>query len=128
MDMNVQNQNLYVCNVEKLNMRVGPSTDFGSIGVLRKGAMFDVKYTVNGWASDGSVWVSMKYLEKYTDDLDWVGTTTNALNVRTGPGIKYSKKFVLAKNTKVTILKEENNWFKVKSKYGTGWVSGQYLK
>lgn len=129
MDMNVnQNQNLYVCVADALNMRVGPSTDFSSIGKLKRGAMFNVKYVVRGWASDGNAWVSMRYLEKYTDDADWVGTTTNPLNVRSGAGIKYSKKFIIPKNTKVTILKERNNWFQIKCKYGTGWVSGKYLK
>lgn len=129
MDMNVnQNQNLYVCVAEALNMRVGPSTDFSSIGKLKRGGMFNVKYVVRGWASDGNAWVSMKYLEKYTDDADWVGTTTNPLNVRSGAGIKYNKKFIIPKNTKVTILKERNGWFQIKCKYGTGWVSGQYLK
>lgn len=129
MDMNVnQNQNLYVCVAESLNMRVGPSTDFSSIGKLKRGGMFNVKYVVRGWASDGNAWVSMKYLEKYTDDADWVGTTTNPLNVRSGAGIKYNKKFVIPKNTKVNILKERNGWFQIKCKYGTGWVSGQYLK
>lgn len=124
----VENTNMYICTVNNLEMRVGPSKDFSSIGKMKKGDFMNVKYEVNGWISDGNIWVYKGYMKKYTDDQTWKGTTMVNLNARKGPGTSYGKVTMIPKGTKVTILKEENNWFQVKYKGMKVWVSGMYLK
>ena len=56
--------------------------------------------------------------------------TTNALNVRGGPGISYDKVGSLKKGTSVEVIGQigECAWIKVKTKDGhIGWVSGKYV-
>lgn len=51
------------------------------------------------------------------------------LNVRSGPGVRYSITYGLSRGDSVTILEEENGWYKVKlSNSKTGWVAGNYIK
>lgn len=49
------------------------------------------------------------------------------LNVRSGPGTQYCKIGIIPKGKTVKVLKQENNWFKVKYKNKVFWLSGQYL-
>lgn len=120
---------LYICTAYKLNMRVGPSTDFASVGYMSKDCLFRANYEVNGWISDnGYTWVSKKYMKKYTDDETWRATTMVDLNARKGPGVSYSKVTMIPKGKKLTVLREQNNWFQVKYLGMEVWVSGKYLK
>lgn len=60
--------------------------------------------------------------------LETATVTADALNMRSGPGISYSKRGVLHKGAKVTILEKSKGWVKIKDSSGkTAWVSGQYL-
>ena len=49
------------------------------------------------------------------------------VNMRKGAGTTYSVVKVLTLNTKVTILKEEGKWYKVKVGNSTGYVSKDYV-
>lgn len=63
-----------------------------------------------------------------TKALEAATVTADALNMRSGPGISYSKRGTLHKGDKVTIMEKNNGWVKVKTSSGkTAWVSGQYL-
>lgn len=64
--------------------------------------------------------------------------TVNNLNVRTGPGTKYSVKFKLDKNDMVKVISYKNGWYKIRAYYyhtGTthyiefieGYVSAKYI-
>lgn len=60
--------------------------------------------------------------------LETATVTADALNMRSGPGISYSKRGVLHKGAKVTVLEKSKGWVKIKdSSRKTAWVSGQYL-
>ena len=51
------------------------------------------------------------------------------LNVRSGPGVRYSITYGLSRGDSVTILDEQNGWYKVKlANDKTGWVAGNYIK
>ena len=55
--------------------------------------------------------------------------TTDSLNVRIGPGVKYSKVKTLKKGAIVTKVKTKGNWWQVKyTASKTGWVNAKYLK
>ena len=131
MDMNVNvnyvREQKYVVNTDVLNMRVGPSTDFEKCGKLYRNAIIDVKGYVGNWAWLGDSFVSMDYLIRYTDDVDYV-TTTATLNMRKGPGTNYRSIGYLNKGSKVKFLEEKNNWFKVKWNKKVFWISGRYVR
>ena len=51
------------------------------------------------------------------------------LNVRSGPGVGYTVTQWLSQGDSVTILDQENGWYKVKlANSQTGWVAGNYIK
>ncbi|MGL5693945.1 MAG: 3D domain-containing protein [Peptostreptococcaceae bacterium] len=55
--------------------------------------------------------------------------TVSALNVRSGPSVKYKVIGKLKKGNKVTILKSSKGWHKVRlSNKKEGWVSDDYIK
>ena len=63
-----------------------------------------------------------------TSALETATVVADALNMRSGPGISYSKRGVLRKGTKVTVLEKSKGWVKVKISSGKeAWVSGDYL-
>ncbi|MDP7421033.1 MAG: SH3 domain-containing protein, partial [bacterium] len=49
------------------------------------------------------------------------------LNVRSGPGINHSKVGVLSHGTMITIIGENNGWYKIKYGGGVAWVCGRYV-
>ncbi|WP_062353930.1 SH3 domain-containing protein [Bacillus kwashiorkori] len=57
--------------------------------------------------------------------------TTENLNLRTGAGTNYSIIVTIPKNTIITAIDKNNNWYKVNYTTGsttkTGWVSGDYI-
>ena len=51
----------------------------------------------------------------------------DVVNARKGPGTGYERVEMLAKGKKVTILGEENGWYKIKWGDSTGYVSSDYI-
>jgi N-acetylmuramoyl-L-alanine amidase len=58
---------------------------------------------------------------------DSATATTNQLRVRSGPGTNFRIIGFLNKGQAVTVLDNNENWFKISSSFGEGWVSRQYL-
>jgi len=56
------------------------------------------------------------------------GQTTENLNVRTGAGTNHSIITTLPRGTNLTILQEQNGWYRIQSGNITGWVSAQYVR
>lgn len=54
--------------------------------------------------------------------------TTEALNVRTGPGTDYEKAGLIPKGTKVKVISEENGWSKIEYNGSERYVSSEYLE
>ena len=52
---------------------------------------------------------------------------SNTLNVRKGPGTGYARIGSVKKGATVTILGEENGWYKIEYNGGTGYVSKEYV-
>ena len=53
--------------------------------------------------------------------------TGNGVNVRAGAGKDSEKIGSLSGNEEITILEEENGWYKIEYKGGTGYVSADYV-
>lgn len=56
-----------------------------------------------------------------------VATSSNNLNVRSGPGTSHEVIGSLSKGTQVTILGEEDGWYKIAYGTGAGYVSKTYI-
>lgn len=130
-----------------LNVRSGPSTNYGVVGTVRNGSVVTnggcrgtgsarwckiTAHTSNGVSVNG--WVSGTYLREYsggstpTPTPDPAPTTkywqiwnvTTAANVRSGPGTSYSRVGSIARGNIVENLGCTGSWCKVQSLAGTG--------
>lgn len=54
--------------------------------------------------------------------------TASALNVRAGPGVSYAPVGLLHGGDGVTILEQQNGWYRVTFAGGEGWVSSTYIR
>lgn len=125
--------------VDALNFRLGPGTQYWSMGLLSRGAGLTVLAVENGWflarLSDGRTgWVAGGFTSnpsaRGSVSLDGIGTarvTASSLNIRNGPGTNYLNFDRLPSGTEATVLAEENGWLLIRLSYGsTGWVSAAF--
>lgn len=138
-----------------LNVRSGPGTNYSIKVTIKNGTIHEVIDKSNDWykiqLSNGiSGWVYGYYVEETSNDIyndssendtikpdDIIETQVNlngkvtssvSLNVRSGPGINYSKKSFLNPGQVVLVLSEFNDWYKIKLSNGDiGWVSSYYI-
>ncbi|MDP7422989.1 MAG: SH3 domain-containing protein [bacterium] len=121
-----------------LNMRTGPGVGNSRITTLPHGAKLTILAEQNGWykvSSQGREgWVSGRYVNlggfeppapKPEKKEGYI--TANGLNVRTGPGVGNSKIGLLPRGAAVTILGEQNGWYKIQFQGREAWVSGDYV-
>lgn len=69
---------------------------------------------------------------EYIQHFDYYKATM-AVNVRTGPSVKYPKAFVLNRGNEVQLIEKNiwdsrhNEWFKIKYNYNEGYINSKYL-
>ena len=122
-----------------LNVRNGAGTSHKKIGSLTKGKQVELLEKTGSWYKikygNGTGYVDGKYLKLTSDSETSRGTeqrtgtvTASSLNVRTGPGTKYSRVGLLYRGAKVSITGESGSWYKIKSGSLSGYVSKSYIK
>jgi SpoIID/LytB domain protein len=122
-----------------LNVRNGASTSNKKIGSLAKGKQVELLEKVGAWYKikygSGTGYVHGDYLKLISGSESNRGTeqrtgtvTASSLNVRTGPGTKYSRVGLLYRGAKVTITGESGSWYQIKSGSLSGYVSKSYIK
>ncbi|MDY2737963.1 SH3 domain-containing protein [Intestinibacter sp.] len=118
-----------IVNVDKLNIRSGPSTSDDIIGGFELDDEVDLISIKDGWykieLEDGKVaWTNGQYIT-----LDGE-VSAKKLNVRTGPSVLYDIVEFKEKEDKVKIIKaEDNGWYEIELKDGkTGYVCGKYIE
>lgn len=119
-----------------VNLRVGPGTQYKSLGYVAKGLKVGVEsFTSNGWAKlENGNYISGLYLtktnyNKYDNSSNkgvYLYTTCN-LNLRANAGTNYNKILTIPKGSKVKYITESNGWAKVTYNGYTGWCCKQYL-
>ena len=57
-----------------------------------------------------------------------IGTTTYALNMRSGPSTSQKKLLCIPKGAKIPLLDSRDGWYKTTYNGISGWCSGQYVK
>lgn len=124
-----------------VNIRSGPGSSYSVVGVLGKGETATVVDATNSeWikiktSSGKEGYCSAEYLKvsgtssSTQSSSAQAATTTDVLNVRSGPGSSYTVVTILKKGESVTVTDKSNaSWYKVKTSSGKeGYCSSQYL-
>ncbi len=119
-----------------VNVRSGPGTSFAKLGELRKGDAVTLVGSTGTWSiikwGTGTAYVSSGYLSNSGTGggSSTTGTTmvaTTNVNVRSGPGTKYSILGYLVKGETVKKTGISGNWTQVVYKNQTAYVSSTYL-
>ena len=116
-----------VVDLNALNVRVGPGTDYTKIKEIHQGTRYAYYEAADEWVRIRDGWVSTEYfyVEGTTAEDATAGTiTTNDLNVRTGPDTSFKRISSYMENDSVQILAVVNGWGYTEE----GWVSMMYVE
>jgi uncharacterized protein YraI len=125
---------------DRLNLRSGPGTSFGVVTILPIAAIVTLTgETRNGYRSVTwgaySGWVSSAYLDFGSTPApepepipDANASTTDALNLRTGPGTAYSVILVMPRGSRVVLTGQRTNGYRAVTYNGrSGWAAEAYI-
>jgi N-acetylmuramoyl-L-alanine amidase len=116
-----------VVNLQSLNVRTGPSTDYEKVGTVTLGSRYAYYQKSGNWVRIEKGWISTSYfyIEGTTGEGAGNGTITgDGLNIRTGPGTGFGTNGSYKKDEAVKILTQINGW----GYTGKGWISMKYVK
>ena len=119
-----------------LNIRSGPSTSYAVIGSIPRGGVIEVKEYGATWSKIQyggiSGYVATQYFNLTTGSTsapaDTATVLASSLNIRSGPGISYTRIGSVLYGASVTIISYDSSWSKIKYAGITGYVSSTYLK
>ncbi|HEY8345912.1 MAG TPA: N-acetylmuramoyl-L-alanine amidase [Symbiobacteriaceae bacterium] len=118
-----------------LNVREGPGLSYAKIGALAYGDSLPVVGRDGDWVqvrtkSGTLAWVSATYsIISYEDEEAWAVVSTDVLNVREGPSLSDRILTQITEGTRVRLLKEWRDWWRVRLSDGTeGWVASMYMR
>jgi uncharacterized protein YraI len=119
-----------------LNVRSGPATSYGKVGLVYSGNSLTWLGSSSGWQqvrlSNGAAgWVHGNYVScsgntapAPSPSTRTVCVTASALNVRSGPSTGYGKVGIVRRGDRLTVTSSSGSWLRISSP--SGWVSGQY--
>jgi uncharacterized protein YraI len=122
-----------------LNVRSGPSTSNGKVGLVYRGNTLSWLGSSGSWrqirlSNGNSGWVSGSYVScsgssnpapaPAPSPSRTVCVTASALNVRSGPSTSNSRVGTVRRGDRLTVTGSSNGWLRISSP--SGWVSGQY--
>ena len=126
--------NALCVNAQKANLRSGPGTNYGIAWEIYKYMpVVKVGVSLSGeWyaVSDLDGDVSWIYKSMVTGKYKCAVVDMDEVNVRTGPGMNYSKSPIspAKKYYSFKVLKRKGQWVKVKDEWGnTGWIHRNFL-
>ncbi len=117
-----------------LRLRQSASTNAAIIGTAYRGEQVTVLEQAGDWYkvsyAGAEGYMHGDYLNVTVNSLgSGVVTVSGSLNVRTGPGVSYSRIDGLSNGTVVELTGQENGWYAISYGQGkTGWVSGDYIR
>ena len=119
-----------------LNLRTGPGEQFDIIGRMNHGSRVTVLENAGAWVrvrhDSGTVgWCSSRFLASLAVSPYYYIYSPNDgfLNLRSGPGTKFSIIGPMYNGQEVRILERAGDWVRVRHESGTvGWCSAKYLR
>lgn len=125
----------------QLNIRAGAGTNHKIIGTLKNLEKVEVLKEDNGWykIKHGNIdgYVSKNYLKLIEGEINIPSTgeeniktvkVNGVLNIRSGAGTNYSIVGTLKNNSKVKIIGEEGNWYKINYDGKNAFISKNYVR
>ena len=116
-----------VVDLQELNVRRGPGTEFGKLGTVTEAVRYAYYQLEDGWVRIEDGWVSEEYfyLEGTEADDAMFGTVTiDNLNIRTGPNTSFRSVGTHKKGDEVVILARVHRWGYTEQ----GWISMDYVE
>lgn len=128
-------------NTNSVNIRQGPGLTYPLVTQTDKGDKFPYVAEEGDWIQlqlpNGKTgWIANWLISKSntppfskisSKEYSLAFANTNKLRIRTGPGTNFQIIGYLNKGQKATILDGNENWIKISSSFGSGWVSNQFL-
>jgi N-acetylmuramoyl-L-alanine amidase len=122
-----------------VNIREGPGLSYSVVKKVDKDETYPILKEEGDWIqielSNGKKgWIANWLVSKNQGTSSTSGQTAtsaevieNDLRVRKGPGTSFQIIGYLNKGEKVDVIEDNENWFKISTTFGKGWVSKQFL-
>ena len=136
-----EDASVYVSSTGKgsLNLRSGPGKEYSVKGYVFHGSEVTEVSESGEWskvkvdATGKTGWIKTKYIDGTTKELGTGKKTvscSSSLNLRSGPGTKYSVKGSVKDGATVKVLNTEDNWVKITdyTTGKTGWIMEKYIE
>ncbi|MFZ7945519.1 SH3 domain-containing protein [Neobacillus sp. 19] len=131
-------------STDAVNVRGGPGLSYPLVKVAKRGETYSIVKEKNDWIeiqlSFGKTgWVVNWLVTKEDEPKAALSTSTgnnntlakantDQLRVRSGPGTSFQIVGFLTKGQEVTILDQNENWYKISSTFGEGWAIRDFLE
>ncbi|MDF2858344.1 MAG: N-acetylmuramoyl-L-alanine amidase [Neobacillus sp.] len=126
---------------ETVNVRNGPGLSYQLVKKVKNGEKYTIIKEQDNWIeiqlSNGETgWVANWVVTKNSDSASKPAkgsmkasavATEDQLRVRSGPGTSFRIIGLLGKGQAFTVLAENENWLKVQTDFGEGWVTREYV-
>jgi N-acetylmuramoyl-L-alanine amidase len=126
---------------ETVNVRNGPGLSYQLVKKVNIGEKYTLIKEQDNWIeiqlSNGNKgWVANWVVTKNSNSASntvkgsmkaSAVATENQLRVRSGPGTSFRVIGLLNKGQELTVLEDNENWLKVKTDFGEGWVTREYV-
>ncbi|MFK9091335.1 SH3 domain-containing protein [Bacillus salipaludis] len=130
---------------DTVNVRGGPSLSYPLVKIAKRGEKYSIVKEKGDWVeiqlSLGKTgWVVNWLVTKDNEPKKTAAASsggskntiakanTDQLRVRSGPGTSFQIVGFLTKGQEVTVLDQNENWYKITSSFGEGWVVRDYLE
>lgn len=133
---------IYKNVIKSVDLKLLPLIYSSNIEEIEKNSTVLVIGNVNGWSyvqvEDICGWIRNEYLDEAntseesnkkqeTNETKTAYISESSVNMRKGAGTNYNIIKVLSLNTQVTIIDEDDGWYKIKVDNTTGYVSKEYV-
>ncbi|MEH7504977.1 SH3 domain-containing protein [Neobacillus drentensis] len=131
-------------STDLVNVRGGPGLSYPLIKIVNRGEKYSIVKEQGDWIeiqlSFGKTgWLVNWLVTKENNRTSTASTSTGSnntvaiatmdqLRVRSGPGTSFRIVGFINKGQQVTILGQNENWYKITSSFGEGWVTRDFLK
>lgn len=114
-------------------VKAGDNINFESLCVLSKSESVKIVDRRYSWLKiilprKAALYINKDYVTLTSDEKGIGIVNASNVNLRAGPGTKYSIIGQISKPEKVSILSEDAGWYKIEPPYGsTGWISSNQI-